>query len=111
MDGAALPTVGERAGHVRDQQPAQREPPLDIGEVVGGRGGDVAVGQEAQQPQACVVVVVPGVGSGRKASSDEVRAAWRRLGHRVTSRGRRQDIIAGVNEVFALLVRTSPEGE
>jgi len=81
----ALRGVGIRPGDVGDEQPTRGQPFLDVGEVVGDRGGDVVLGQEPEQPQAGVVVVVPGGGSRRKATGDEMRAAELRLRHRLTS--------------------------
>ena len=66
-DGAALRGVGIRAGDVGDQQPADRQPFLDVGEVVGDRGRNVLFGQQSQQPQAGIVVVVTG-GANRAES-------------------------------------------
>ena len=75
LDGAALRGVGIGAGHVGDQQLADRQPFLDVGEVVGDRGRNVLLGQQLQQPQAGIVVVVPGMRTGRKTAGDEMRAA------------------------------------
>ena len=86
-DGAALRGVGVGAGHIGDQQPADRQPLLDVREVVGDRGLNVPFGQEPQQPQARMVVVVSGGRAGRKAAGDEMRATKRSLCHQITSRG------------------------
>jgi len=46
-DGACLRSVRVGAGDVGDQQLAERQPFCDIGEIVGDRGRDVALGQQA----------------------------------------------------------------
>ena len=74
-DGAALRGIGIGAGDVGDQQPADRQPFLDIGKIVGDRGRNVPFGQQPQQPQAGVVVVVAGARAGRKTAGNEMRAA------------------------------------
>jgi len=58
---AALGRIRVRAGDVRDQQAARREPLLDVGEVVRDRCRDLALRQEAEEPQSRVVVVVAGL--------------------------------------------------
>ena len=85
LDGAALRGIGIGAGHVGDQQPADRQPFLDVREVVGDRSRNVPFGQEPQQPQAGIVVVVPGHRTGRKTAGNQMRAAGLRLCHRITS--------------------------
>ncbi len=84
-DGTGLPGIGIRAGDVGDQQLAHRQPFLDIGKVVGDRGGNIALGQQPQQLQAGVVVVVPAHRAGRKAADDNMRPAGIRRYHRITS--------------------------
>ena len=74
LNGPALGGIGIRPGHVRDEQPARRQPFLDVGEVVGGRGRHALLGEEPEQFQAGVIVVVPGERSGWKPAGDEVRA-------------------------------------
>src|SRR5262249_52597889 len=74
LERAALPRVGVRARDIRDQEATHREPLLEIRELVGDRGRDLALGQEAEEPQAGIVVVVPGLRSRRKAAGDEMRA-------------------------------------
>ena len=48
LDRARLRGVGVGAGHIGDQQPADRQPFLDIREVVGDRGRNVSFGEEPQ---------------------------------------------------------------
>ena len=85
LDGAGLRGVGVGAGDVGDQQPADRQPFLDVREVVGDRGRNVPFGQQPQQPQAGIVVVVPGIRTGWKTAGNQMRAAGFRLCHRITS--------------------------
>src|SRR5205814_633129 len=75
LNRPALRGVGIRPGDVGDEQPTRGQPFLDVGEVVGDRGGDVLLRQEPEQPQAGVVVVVPGGGSRRQPTGDELRGA------------------------------------
>jgi hypothetical protein len=49
-DGPALRRIGIWARDIGDQQPADRQPFLDIGKIVRDRGWYVAFGQ---QPQRC----------------------------------------------------------
>jgi len=65
---AALHGVRVGAGHIGDQQLADREPFLDIGEVVGDGGRNIPFDQQAEQPQAGIVVVVPAHRTGRSSS-------------------------------------------
>jgi len=85
LDGTASRGVRVGAGYIGDQQPADGQPFLDIHEVVGDRSRDAPFGQEAQQPQAGIVVVVPGHRTGWKTTGDQMRVAGLRLCHRVTS--------------------------
>ena len=84
-DRAALPGIGIRARHVRDQEPAERQPLRDVREVVGDRRRDIPLCQETEEAETGVVMVVPGVRSGRKPSDDEMRARRCRVCHRITS--------------------------
>jgi len=85
LDGAGLSGVGVGAGHVGDQQLADRQPFLDIGEIVGDRGRDLPFGQEPQQPQAGIVVVMPSIRARRKAAGNQMRTPGLCLCHRITS--------------------------
>src|SRR5262245_17102735 len=88
-DGPALGGIGVGPGHVGDQEPAHRQPLLDIREVVAHGGRDIPLGQEPQQSEAGIVVVVPGAGSGRETAGNEVRTAGHSLRHVITSRALR----------------------
>ena len=45
-DRPALRGIGIGAGDIGDQQPAERQPLRDIGEIVGDRGSDAGLGQQ-----------------------------------------------------------------
>ena len=78
----ALRGVGIGAGDIGDQQPADRQPFLDIGKIIGYRGRNALLGQEPQQPQAGIIMVVPGIGARRKTTGNHMRPACR-LCHRL----------------------------
>jgi hypothetical protein len=84
-DGAALRGVGVGSGHIGDQQPGDGQPFLDVREVIGDRGRNVPFGHQPQQPQAGIVVVVPGARTGRETARNEMRSAGILLCHRITS--------------------------
>ena len=84
LDGVGLQGVRVGAGDIGDQQLADRQPFLDVGEVVGDGGRNVSLRQQAQQPQAGVIVVVPGHRSRRKTAGYQMRAAGIALCHRIT---------------------------
>src|SRR5262245_8992853 len=62
------------AGDVRDQQAAQGQPFLQVGEVVGDGSRNWLFGQQREEPKPGIVVVVPGTGAGRKAADDDMSA-------------------------------------
>ena len=74
-DRAGLGGIGVRAGDIGDQQLAQRQPFRDIGEIVGDRGRDVALGEKAEQAKTGIIMVVAAHRAGRKAAGDQMRAA------------------------------------
>ena len=80
----ALPGIGIRASDIGDQQPARRQPFFEIGKVVGDRGRNVAFGQQPQQPQAGIVVVVAGERPRRKAAGSRQMPAPRRRGSQLS---------------------------
>src|SRR5437879_3629359 len=49
-----------------------------------GRGRDVLVGQQAEEAQPGIIMVVPGIGTRRKTAGNQMRMAGIRLGHRIT---------------------------
>ena len=61
LQRATLRRVRVRAGHVRDQEAADRQPLLEVCEVVRDRRRNLALRQQAEEPQAGVVVVVAGL--------------------------------------------------
>jgi hypothetical protein len=81
LDGAGLRGVRVRAGHVRDQKAAQRQPFLDVREVVGDGSRDVPFGEEREEPQAGMVVIVSGAGTGRETTGYEMGAGKSVLCH------------------------------
>lgn len=85
FDGTALRGVRVGAGHIGDQQPGDREPFLDVHEVIGDRGRNIPFGQERGQPQAGMVVVVSGGRAGWKTAGDEMRPGELFLCHGMTS--------------------------
>jgi hypothetical protein len=84
-DDAGLRRVGVGAGDVADQQLADRQEFLDIREVVGDRGRDVPLGEQPEEPQTGIVVVVPAHRTGRKTAGNEMGAAGIRRYHRIAS--------------------------
>ena len=85
-DGDALRGVRIRARDVGDQEPAHGQPLLDVTEVIGDRGRDLLLGQELEQLQTGVVVVVAGARAGRKSAGDEMGASRCRVRHGTSSR-------------------------
>ena len=81
LQGAGLRGVGVGAGDIGDQQLADRQPFLEIGEVVGDRGRNLPLGQQLQQPQPGVILVVPAHRPGRKPAGNKMRAAGIRRCH------------------------------
>ena len=85
LDRTTLRGVGVRARDIGDQQPADGQPFFDVGEVVGNLGRNVAFGEEAQEPQAGIVVIVPSHRTDRKTTGNQMRASGFCLCHRITS--------------------------
>src|SRR5262249_2749404 len=83
--GMALRGVGVGAGHVGDHQAADGQPFLEIREVIGDRSRDVLFGQQPQEPQAGIVMVMSSHRTRRETTCNKIRTALRRLLQRITS--------------------------
>ena len=82
-DCTGLRRIGTGAGDIGDHQAAQRQPARDIGEIIGDRSGDALLGEQLEEAQAGVIMVVAGIGAGRKAARDDMRAVRCCFWHRV----------------------------
>src|SRR5205085_12322246 len=110
------------AGDIGDHPAAQRQPARDIGEIIGDRGGDALLGEQLEEAQAGVIMVVAGIGAGRKAARDDMRAVrccfWHRVIPSVTGlsgsgrlgqlQASSPDVIRGSRCFFSWMTGSSP---